>query len=365
MESIVNETTSACSCSSGCGGGVQIPRAPYIAGLNITLAGAVPRVSTELALRDILGAWRVRWGFGRMHYTVVPGLYSIGKPDENSPVLVTANYKLTFDNVRKELTGLNLWLLVLDTKGVNVWCAAGKGTFGTDELVRRIEFVRLKEIVRHRTVIVPQLGATGVAAYEVFRKSGFHVRYGPVRAHDIKAFLDQGMKVTPDMRTVRFTVKDRIVLIPVDLIQWMKPLLILFGVLFILNAFGLVKCGLTEITAFLGAVMTGCVLTPVLLPWVPGRAFAFKGALLGVLWTIAWAALFGGLPQLGILRALSFFLLLPTVSAYTAMNFTGSSTYTSPSGVNKEMRIAIPIMLAASILGSVLFIASGLMKTIL
>ena len=79
-----------------------------------------------------------------MRYLIAPGLYRIGKPEANSPVLVTANYKLTVDTVRRWLAGMNVWLLVLDTKGVNVWCAAGKGTFGTAELVRRIETARLR-----------------------------------------------------------------------------------------------------------------------------------------------------------------------------------------------------------------------------
>jgi hypothetical protein len=328
----------------------------------MTIAGAVPRVSTELSIKDMLGACKVRFDIGRMNYKVVPGLYSVGKPDENAPVLVTANYKLTFDSLRKELANLNLWILVLDTKGVNVWCAAGKGTFSTQELIRRVEAARLSEIVKHRTLILPQLGATGVAAHEVTKASGFHVTYGPVRAHDIKAFLAAGMKATPQMREVRFTIKDRAVLTPTDFVQWMKPLLIFFGALFILNALGLARFGAMELIAFLGSVLAGCVLTPILLPWIPGRAFAFKGALLGLLWAAAVILLGRGILRVGIFESLSYLLLLPSISAYAAMNFTGSSTYTSPSGVNKEMRIGIPIMLIAAVCGSILLIISGVMK---
>lgn len=361
------QPSGGCSCSSHCSSpqSQPIPKAPYIQGLNVTMAGAVPRVATELTTKDLLGAWKVRWGIGRMNYKVVPGLYSVGKPDKNSPVLVTANYKLTFDSLRKELTGLNVWILVLDTKGVNVWCAAGKGTFGTDELGQRVGAVRLSEVVTHRTLILPQLGATGVAAHEVAKRCGFHVVYGPVRARDIKEFLHAGMKATPEMRQVRFTFADRLVLTPVDLIQWMKPLLVFFGALFVLNAFGLGHFGATELLAFLGAVVAGCVLTPALLPWIPGRAFAFKGALTGLLWTAALILLAGGASRTGILTSLSYLLLLPSVSAYTAMNFTGSSTYTSPSGVNKEMRIAIPIMLFASGCGMLLLIIGNAIQSVL
>ncbi|SHO54149.1 mercury methylation corrinoid protein HgcA [Anaerocolumna xylanovorans] len=368
MEQNESQTNNECSCSSGCCGETQsqpIPKAPYIKGLNVTMAGVVPRVATELSARDILGAWKVRWGIGRMNYKVSPGLYSVGKPDENSPVLVTANYKLTFDSLRKELTDLNLWILVLDTKGVNVWCAAGKGTFGTDELIRRVSVVRLSEVVRHRTLILPQLGATGIAAHKVAKGSGFHVVYGPVQAQDIKEFLDAGMKATQEMREVQFTFADRVVLTPVDFVQWMKPLLIFFGVLFILNALGLGRFGATALLAFLGSVVVGCVLTPTLLPWIPGRAFAFKGAFAGLLWAAAVILFVGNASLTGVLESLSYLLLLPSISSYTAMNFTGSSTYTSPSGVNKEMQIAIPIMLLATVCGMIFFVISNVIKTIL
>ena len=123
-------------------------------------------------------------------------------------MLVTANFKMSFDFLRSRLTGRDAWILVLDTKGVNVWCAAGKGTFGTDELLRRVAAVRLADIVSHRKLIVPQLGATGVSAYQVHERSEWHVKFGPVRAKDLPAYLDAGTKATPGMRRVRFTLVD-------------------------------------------------------------------------------------------------------------------------------------------------------------
>ena len=173
-------------------------------------------VSTRLTFKDALGAWKARWGIGRMNYKVEPGLYAVGIPDKTSPVLVSANYKLTFDRLRGELGKLNCWLLILDTNGVNVWCAAGKGTFGTDELVHRIEKTGLAEVVSHRKLILPQLGAPGVSAHEVLKQSGFSVMYGPVQARDIEAFLADG-KATDAMRTVEFTVWNRLALTPVEI----------------------------------------------------------------------------------------------------------------------------------------------------
>ena len=133
---------------------------------------SVPLVSTMLNSADFMGAVMVRWGINRDNYLVSPGLYAVGSPGPTSDVFVTANYKLSFDTLRKNLSGVNGWILVLDTRGVNVWCAAGKGTFGTKELVNRIKLVSLDKIVNHKRIILPQLGATGVAAHIVKEESG-------------------------------------------------------------------------------------------------------------------------------------------------------------------------------------------------
>ncbi len=177
-----------------------------------TPAGAVPRVATRLIAADRIGAIKVRFGLRRMRYAVEPGLYAVGSPTAESPVFVSANYKLSFDHLRKELEGIDGWIMVIDTLGINVWCAAGKGTFGTEEIIHRIEVARLSEVVGHRRIIVPQLGAPGVAAHEVTRRSSFHVIYGPVRARDIPEFLDSGMKTSREMRRVRFNIGDRMAL---------------------------------------------------------------------------------------------------------------------------------------------------------
>jgi len=324
-------------------------------------------VSTSLSFQDILGFCKARWGINRMNYKVDPGLYYVGQPDANSPVLVTANYKMSFDSLRKELSGISAWILVLDTKGINVWCAAGKGTFGTAELIRRIEKTGLPEVVEHRTLILPQLGAVGVSAHEVLKKSGFKVVYGPVRAKDIPKFLENGMKADKEMRRVRFNFADRAVLTPVEAVSAVKPSLVIFGIMFLLNEVGLTKFTGTDLYSYIGAVLVGCVLTPMLLPWIPGRAFSLKGWLLGLIWAAGVIGINGGFERnnYDIFMDISYLMILPAVSAYYAMNFTGSSTYTSLSGVLKEMRIAIPLIAASIGLGLVLLFAGNLMPKLL
>ncbi|HYE11262.1 MAG TPA: mercury methylation corrinoid protein HgcA, partial [Patescibacteria group bacterium] len=156
--------------------------------------GKIPVLKSSLDKLDRLGAIKVRLGIGRDSYSVLPGLYAIGSPDKSSPVLVTANYKLTLDMLRKELKDVNAWIVVVDTKGINVWCAAGKGTFSTYEVIKKIKELKLKDLVNHRKIILPQLCASGVAAYQVLKNSGFKAVFGPIRAEDINIFLQNGMK---------------------------------------------------------------------------------------------------------------------------------------------------------------------------
>ena len=249
---------------------------------NIPVSEILTTTST-ITYSNRLDHFLARWGVNRMGHIVKPGLYRLGNPTPDSPVFVSANYTLSFDAVRSALTGIDCYILVLDTKGVNVWCAAGKGTFGTDELVNRISKTGLSEIVSHRKLVLPQLGAPGVSAHEVTKQTGFSVVYGPVRAKDIKAFLDSGFKATEEMRTVKFTMWDRLVLTPIELVAAAKFSLVVFGILFLLNLFAARPFGLADFIVYTGAVLTGTVITPLLLPVIPGRAFAWKGWLLGLI----------------------------------------------------------------------------------
>jgi acetyl-CoA decarbonylase/synthase complex subunit gamma len=303
-----------------------------------------------------------------MRYLIVPGLYALGKPDERSPVVVTANYKLSFDHLRSALPERDLWILVLDTKGINVWCTAGKGTFGTRELVGRVAASGLAKVVIHRNLILPQLAGPGVAAHEVKKETGFKVIYGPIRATDLPAFLESGLKATPEMRLKTFTLWERMVLIPIEIVEAMKAGIIILPVLFFLAFLGrwgggtvnALTHGLFSVWMLLTAVAAGAVFTPVLLPWLPGRAFSMKGLMLGILLDFLVLILHaGGLTAgAGKVEILAWLLMIPAVSAYLAMNFTGASTYTSLSGVKKEMRWALPLQMVGGGVGFILWVGS-------
>jgi hypothetical protein len=319
--------------------------------------GKIPQVATTLDLSDRTDSWKMRWAIRRMHYSINPGLYAVGYPNENSPVLVTANYKMSFDRLRSQLSGQNAWLLVMDTKGINVWCAAGKGTFGTEELIRQINNTRIAEVVSHRKIILPQLGAPGVAAHIVKKETEFRVIYGPVRAADLPRFLDSGLIATPDMRLANFTFRERIVLVPVELVMALKPAVIILIVLLLISGIGkdvfsisrMMTHAAYTLALILSSLLLGAVVTPVLLPWIPGRPLALKGALVGV----AGAVLLNQLSEISLFSPLGIggFFLLITFSSFLAMNFTGATTYTSLSGVKKEMRFAVPAQVITLILG--------------
>jgi hypothetical protein len=308
--------------------------------------------TSRLSRKNTWDHFQARWGIRRGHHRVTPGLYALGNPEPASPVFVTANYTLSFDALRSALGDMDAFILVLDTQGINVWCAAGKGTFGTAELVRRIETCRLSEVVTTRILILPQLGAPGVAAHEVKKRTGFRVEYGPIRADDLPEYL-KTHQASQAMRTARFELTDRLVLIPIELVHVVIPLVAAAAAMYFL-------LGILPALATCLAIIAGVAIFPILLPWLPTRDFSSKGWILGMLVTLPFtlAMLFGRPAPIGWLQAgiaLALQLALPVVTAFITLNFTGSTPFTSRSGVKKEIYAYIPWM--AGLLGGGIVLA--------
>ena len=359
--------TVSCGCRGPAMADTAQHDAAWITGSVDTSVGQVPCVDTTLHWADRIGAWKARWAIGRMRFTIEPALYAVGDPTAESLVMVSANYKLSFDRLRSQLAEIDAWILVLDTRGINVWCAAGKGTFGTDELVARIEATGLHDVVSHRTLVVPQLGAPGVAAHEVKKQSGFRVLYGPVRAEDLPAYLDAGMTATDEMRRVRFPLGARLAVIPVELVMAAKYVLIVAACFLLAGGLGsdgyswshVIDAGFWSAALLLGATVLSVILTPALLPWLPGRAFSIKGVWVGlaVLLAVLGHGWYHGGPLgrafEGPWNLAAWCLLIPASASFFAMNFTGATTYTSLSGVRKEMALAVPLQALGALTGTV------------
>jgi hypothetical protein len=315
-------------------------------------------IDSTITFANRLDHFLARWGINRNGHRVDPGLYQLGNPTGESPVFASANYTLSFDALRSALAGYDAYILVLDTKGINVWCAAGKGTFGTDELVSRIGTTGLGCTVTHRKIIVPQLGAPGISAHDVQRRSGFRVEYGPVRAKNLPEYLNKGT-TTPAMRRVQFPVNDRIILSPVELVHVAVPAIVVTTGLWFL-------AGPVAALAAVFAVVAGTVLFPLLLPFIPTKDFSTKGLLLGGIGSIPFAIAFysdTSLPGWARLAsAITPLLIIPAVTAYLTLNFTGSTTFTSRTGVRKEIFRYIPFMTLMAVFGVILGIVLGLTR---
>jgi hypothetical protein len=180
--------------------------------------------------------------------------------------------------------------------------------------------------------------------------TGFRVAFGPVRIADVREYIASGYKTDRKMRIVEFPMKERLILTPIEVNAVMRKYLTF--ALAMLFFFGLrpsgflfadmLSGGLPFIALGLVSVFAGAVLTPVLLPFIPSHSFAVKGWIIGMLLILPFLKLmsaFGG-SSLLTLSALVFF---PMASSYLALQFTGATTYTSPSGVNKELRKGLPV----------------------
>ena len=217
-------------------------------------------------------------------YPVPPGLMLIGNPDRDSPVLITANYELTVRRVARDLAGVDAYLLVAPTGGINVWCAAGDGHFSIDSIVSILKTSRIAKRVRHRRLILPELCGNGISMFEVRKRTGWTAVFGPARAADVPEYLRSGRKKTQEMLRVTFTSVERL---EMALAMWGS--LTLRYSLFPLVIFGLATtfrfAGLLALLSL--AVSFGCFV-------LPGKTFVQKALGVGVLlWGVLLAV--GGL----------------------------------------------------------------------
>jgi NAD-dependent dihydropyrimidine dehydrogenase PreA subunit len=149
-----------------------------------------------------IGGWIISYLFRWLPHSVETGVFPIGSPDEDSPVIVTANFSLTVKRVKKALKGQDLWLLVANADGINVWCAAGGSIFTHNRVIDTIKISGLADKVKHREVILPALSAPAMDLKAIKEETGFRARFGPVYAKDIPAYLEAGRKKTDEMRPI-------------------------------------------------------------------------------------------------------------------------------------------------------------------
>ena len=138
------------------------------------------------------------------------GLRIFGSPDENSPVFVTSNFDLTVKRVSKYLKQLDCYLIIAQSGGVNVWCAAAGGSFTENSIISAVEISRIGSRVKHRTLILPQLAAAGINTKVIKKETGWDCKFGPVYAKDIPEYVNNGFLKTEAMRRVEYPLADRL-----------------------------------------------------------------------------------------------------------------------------------------------------------
>ena len=322
----------------------------WITGSIESTIGTIQQVSTELTKRDTWNEIKSRISNFRNNYAVEPGIYGVGNPTDTSDIFISANYKMSFDKLRSALKNINAWILVLDTKGINVWCAAGKGTFGTDELIKKITDTKIESLVIHRKIVLPQLGAPGVDAKTIQKITGFKVLFGPVKAEDINDYLKNNYKCTDEMRRIQFPILDRAVLTPMEFIpafKWFPLIALGIFLYFSINGSGLsisrfLNEGIYFIILTIAAIIAGAILGPIMLPVLPTRSFAIKGFVIGGAIT-AFFLESGFFPLFHSYTYYTAYLLFPALSSFLLLQFTGSTTYTGISGVRKELKYTTPL----------------------
>ncbi len=206
------------------------------------------------------------------------GLIRIGNPGRESPVLLTCNFDLTVRRLRRALRGLDCFLLVAPSRGINVWCAAAGGHLTANEVASVIKTSGISELVDHRRLVLPQLAATGVERKHVEERTGWRVVFGPVRAEDIPTYLANHHKKTDEMRKVRFALAERLEMavmwaVPISIVP-LAPLLIWWPWL---------------VLPFLAAVWGIALFTFGAFPWLPVGATGGKGTRAGGRDRLRWA----------------------------------------------------------------------------
>ena len=214
-----------------------------------------------------MGYLKTLWGF---LFRLFPcptrtGLRTIGNPGPDSPVLVTCNFDLTVKRLTRILERLDVWLLVADSRGVNVWCAAVGEEFNSRSVVSAIKTSGVADMVNHRTLILPPLGAAGIKANEVRDSTGWKVMWGPVYAADIPQYIKNNFKKTDSMKRVTYRLKERLD----TALGSFFPFYFLGGIGFLLFGRHLfVEYILTGAAAFI-LFISFC-------PWIPGKTGHIK-----------------------------------------------------------------------------------------
>jgi ubiquinone/menaquinone biosynthesis C-methylase UbiE len=302
-------------------------------GVQLGIAGRLEhRPSLRTRLLDI---WLLFFRIIPPYPKVRPGLYAVGSPQRGSPVLVTGNFDLTVRRLVQALDGsLDAWVLVADSAGINVWCAAGGGYFTAEKVIAAVKSSHLADFVDHHALILPQLCANGVDGWRIRKETGWGVHWGPARAVDLPAYLAGNRKKTDSMRWVTFPLKDRLEMVTVT-VGFYGLLILLPVLIFWRSLFWPITFSMLGLSYFYAVVH----------PWLPGRDGLYKSVPLTI---IALAGLFAYqlvIPSLAGIQLFHWSIGLTALSVFTAAELQGMSPLMRGEQANWSWEAIIAVVL--------------------
>jgi len=301
-------------------------------------ATVIGRLRHRITVRTLLlDLWLLFFRIIPPYPKVQTGLYAVGHPDADSPVLVTGNFDLTVRRLVKAIDSrVNVWVLVADSAGINVWCAAGGGYFTAEKVIAGVKSSHLDEVVNHHALILPQLCANGVDGWRIRKETGWGVHWGPARATDIPAYLASRRKKSDEMRWVKFPVKDRLEMVTVTL-GFYGVLILLPVLIFWRNMFWPVAASLLGLSYFYAIVH----------PWLPGRDGLLKSIPLTMIalgGLFIYNAFWGPMP---VQQVFHWTVGLTGLSVFTAAELQGMSPLMRGEQANWGWEIIIALALGA------------------
>ena len=191
-------------------------------------------------------------------------------------MLVTCNFYITVRRLIRWLRGVDAWLIVADSKGVNVWCAAGAEEFNTRSVVSAVKTSGIADLVDHRRLILPPLAAPGIRAKDIKDQTGWSVRWGPVRAREIPLYLESGQHRSEDMKRASY--------------NWLERLDTALGSVFpfvFLGAIGFLIFSPHLFLHYLVIAFATFLFFMLACPWLPGKRGLTKAIFVDVILVIA------------------------------------------------------------------------------
>jgi len=299
----------------------------------------------------------VSWVFSfERTYAVEPGLCHLGPGyDRDAPLLVTANYHMSVVLVARRARKAGARLLVVDTDGINVWCSAGKGVFSNAAILAQVQRYDRELLTDGKWVrlVVPKFALSGVDLRGL-RDHGIRPVIGPLYAKDLPDYLAQPKLEDRDDDRVVFGLQSRLFTWLPGLVQYVGYATLIVMALMLL---GLVW----HISAPLGLILMVAALGtayPVLFPWLPGRRFAVKGIVLGVLGSVALGLLVvtKSMDPLTLASAIPFVF---AASIFIGLSYTGNSAVSNYSRVRRETAQFLPVNVLLFVASLVSFLSVG------